>query len=440
MKFFGFSLLCAFVSCSGLLDTKTINDELATERCAAEQRNMDIEGGSFSLLTYNVAGLPSWISQSDPDVNSIQISPLLNNYDIVLVQEDWDYHQELTKHVNHEYLSSHSGTAGFGSGLNRMSRYKFAFLERITWNDSYGFFSHANDSLAPKGFTMARHFLSDGVVVDIYNHHADAGGSDGDHKARRGNFRQMMDAINRYSTGNAVIVAGDTNSGFGDNNEIRLLTDAGFSDGWADMNNNGIIPEVGQSGGRIDKILYRSSDSVTLTLNNFYNPKDLFKDKDGKDLSDHQPRAAEFSFMANIFPKISLKSSHNKYIVAEHNGGSAVNADRGKIGEWETFTLLNNDSDPGIIKNGDKVSIRTGNGYLLCADSNGNLAADRKWAGSWETFTLINHTSSTRSIQNGDVVSLRSAHNKYVVGESDGDCHADRSAIGSWEKFTIQIH
>ena len=44
--------------------------------------------GSFSLLTYNVAGLPEGLSSSRPSVNMALISKLLNRYDLALVQED----------------------------------------------------------------------------------------------------------------------------------------------------------------------------------------------------------------------------------------------------------------------------------------------------------------------------------------------------------------
>jgi hypothetical protein len=40
----------------------------------------------LSVLTYNVAGLPAEVSGSDPVANHPQISPLLNGYDLVLVQ------------------------------------------------------------------------------------------------------------------------------------------------------------------------------------------------------------------------------------------------------------------------------------------------------------------------------------------------------------------
>ena len=61
----------------------------------------DSDQGEFLALTYNVAGLPEPLSGSQPSVNIPQISPLLNSYDLVLVQEDFWYHNELKAQINH---------------------------------------------------------------------------------------------------------------------------------------------------------------------------------------------------------------------------------------------------------------------------------------------------------------------------------------------------
>ena len=50
--------------------------------------------GSFRVLSLNVAGLPGIISSSDPAKNTVKMSPLLNEYDLVSVQEDFAYHKQ----------------------------------------------------------------------------------------------------------------------------------------------------------------------------------------------------------------------------------------------------------------------------------------------------------------------------------------------------------
>ncbi|MFS1514338.1 hypothetical protein VQL36_18200 [Chengkuizengella sp. SCS-71B] len=254
--------------------------------------------GEFSLLTYNVAGLWDPVSQSSPATNTILISPKLNNYDIVLAQEDFNYHSDLIEKVNHPYLSSHSGIMGFGDGLSRVSMFPFTHFTRKEWNDCYGVFDSGTDCLTPKGFSFARHEVSDGVFVDIYNLHADAGGSQNDKDVRKKNFQQLLSKLNEWSTGNAIIVAGDFNSKYKYEGEVRQFVDAGFSDAWADIENGGIIPGIGESGDRIDKILYRSGDFIQLSVKDYAVPNDDFLDSAGKQLSDHQPVSAIFEYHA----------------------------------------------------------------------------------------------------------------------------------------------
>ena len=45
----------------------------------------------FTTLSYNVAGLPQEISKAQPREHIPLISPLLNDFDVVLTQEDFDW-------------------------------------------------------------------------------------------------------------------------------------------------------------------------------------------------------------------------------------------------------------------------------------------------------------------------------------------------------------
>ena len=64
-----------------------------------------VASGTFSALTYNVAGLPQGISKSNPASNTPQIGPKLNRYQLVLAQEDFVYHHLLTSSVQHLYAT-----------------------------------------------------------------------------------------------------------------------------------------------------------------------------------------------------------------------------------------------------------------------------------------------------------------------------------------------
>jgi hypothetical protein len=82
-----------------------------------EANASSVLSGEFLALTYNVAGLPQGLSKSNPEINTPLISPLLNRYDLVLVQEDWEtpepnpiapfrvYHELLNADARHSYQS-----------------------------------------------------------------------------------------------------------------------------------------------------------------------------------------------------------------------------------------------------------------------------------------------------------------------------------------------
>ena len=66
----------------------------------------------FLLLTYNVAGLPEGISSSHPRTNIPQISPMLNEFGIVLVQEDFSYHDLLVSEAADQLGDVEKGAGG----------------------------------------------------------------------------------------------------------------------------------------------------------------------------------------------------------------------------------------------------------------------------------------------------------------------------------------
>ncbi|MFF4036854.1 jacalin-like lectin [Streptomyces sp. NPDC001816] len=267
--------------------------------------------GTFNVLTYNVAGLPEGLSSSHPDTNTPLISPRLAGYDIVNVQEDFNYHAALYAGDNHPYRTATSGGAGIGDGLNTLSKYPFEDFERVKWNDCTG-----TNCLTPKGFTLARVRLAEGVFVDLYNLHPNADDTDDALAARRANIAQVSAFIKANSAGNAVIVMGDTNTRYtraGDN--IRtLVDDNGLTDAWVQQVSSGTAPTQGADPllcptsapsndcEVVDKVLYRGSNLVNLTATRYNDEWAKFLDSSGGNLSDHFPHTVDFSYTLN--PKL----------------------------------------------------------------------------------------------------------------------------------------
>lgn len=298
--------------------------------------------GSFSAVTFNVAGLPEILQNNDvpgdKTENTATIGTKFSDYgfDIIHVQEDFNYHATLYEYDNHTYRTATSGGVPFGSGLNTLSNYDWIDFTRVEWDDCSN--ASGADCLTPKGFTFMRMKIDQGVWIDVYNLHTDAGyGSclsfspstfskhtqqctfqtphtsissssplthpsteDADQTARQSNIQQVADHIDTYSTGNAVLVFGDTNSRYTRTlDNIRLFsTQSSLTDAWVQIIHAGTPPSVESlcdnpsttpSCETVDKLFYRGSPAVNLTATAFEYASSMFLQSNGSILSDHNP-------------------------------------------------------------------------------------------------------------------------------------------------------
>ncbi|MFJ3306416.1 jacalin-like lectin [Streptomyces sp. NPDC086549] len=272
--------------------------------------------GTFSVLTYNVAGLPEALSSAPTprDTSTTEIGRRIAPYDIVNVQEDFNYHAYLYSTDTHPYRTATSGGAGIGSGLNTVSNYAWDGddFERVGWNSCQ---LDSGDCLTPKGFTFMRERLAEGVYVDFYNLHTNAGTNDGDLASRADNLNQLTSFIQSHSAGNAVVVMGDTNTRYTRTGDTIAEFGAanGLTDAWVQLIRGGTPPAKGsdalvcdQTGATVpntcevvDKVLYRSSKLVTLNATSYNNEHAKFLTSDGLMLSDHDPITVGFSWSQN---------------------------------------------------------------------------------------------------------------------------------------------
>ena len=264
--------------------------------------------GSFTALTYNIAGLPDGLSSAPTPraPATTAIGGRLGPYDIVNVQEDFNYHSYLYGADAHPYRTPTSGIAGFGSGLNTLSAMPYDGLRRVTWDRCW---IVEADCLTPKGFTYARVRLAEGAELDLYNLHADAGDTDGDRDARNAGYAQLTAFIRAHSAGRAVLVMGDTNARYTTSGEsiAAFASDNGLTDAWVKLVRGGAVPAPGSptcegqasaSCEAIDKVLYRDGDGVRLTATAYADDHDAFLDGDGVMLSDHDPISVRFDWSA----------------------------------------------------------------------------------------------------------------------------------------------
>jgi hypothetical protein len=286
-----------------------------------------VETGTFRALSYNVAGLPEPLSGSDSDVNSPLISPLLNGYDLVLLQEDWVdpdpplagidfHHDDIVSAVTHPYRSvpappplgtdPRRPTALVADGLNLLSVFPFGEVRRVMWDGCFGgpdtSDGGAGDCLSQKGFMVTTVSLAPGVEVDVYNLHAEAGATRTDQDLSAAQFDQLADYIETNSAGRAVVLGGDTN----------LHTDDTHPDSWGEdgsiwrrfLERTGLrdvcdVVRCGDDGHSIDKFAFRSGGGLTLEPRSHRFERDVFvRPSDGQPLSDHDALRVDFTWSA----------------------------------------------------------------------------------------------------------------------------------------------
>lgn len=164
----------------------------------------------FLIASYNVQCRPFF---DQPKEKLPKISPLLNRFDVVLIQECFTRHDLLWGEAtfpNKIYFGSRANaTKAIGSGLSILSRLPVREAVMEHFRDV----GELQNRPASKGILMARLLLGD-LMLDVYNTHMEAGATDAAHRAQMGQARQMVELVNKSSPPeHAVIVMGDFNIG-----------------------------------------------------------------------------------------------------------------------------------------------------------------------------------------------------------------------------------
>ncbi|MDT0468386.1 jacalin-like lectin [Streptomyces gibsoniae] len=391
--------------------------------------------GTFRVLSYNVAGLPEGLSSAPTPRQSstTTIGGRLGPYDIVHVQEDFNYHSYLYASDTHPYRTPTSGGAGIGSGLNTLSDlpYDTDDFERVHWNSCQ---YDSGDCLTPKGFTFMRERLAEGVYVDFYNLHTNAGTNDGDLASRADNLSQLTDFIRTHSADNAVVVMGDTNTRYTRSGDTiaEFAAANGLTDAWVQLVRGGTPPVKGSdalvcdenavtnSCEVVDKVLYRGSKLVSLNATSYNNEHAKFLTDDGLMLSDHDPITATFGWSRNSAFQLSdqFGGPHGDYF----NDIDGVSA-----GARATSITLRSGSRV------DRVGLTLGNGTTLAHGGTGGTASSLT-LGSGEYVTSAQlcegqYDGHTRIFYAKFTTNLG---NSLAGGTTTSDC-VTRTAPSGWQ-------
>ena len=267
--------------------------------CASKDGNTNTpspSSGSVSSLSYNVHGLPSEITGDDTPGRMIAIAPRLESWDIVGLQEDFDdaNHDRLTASSTHStHLRFEDKLAGraYGSGLAVLARADLLDYRHTHYSACNGVLDSSSDCLASKGFQAVRLAFGD-ASIDVYNSHLEAGGGEDDREARQVQIEELIESLQTWSAGKAVIFTADFNLRPSDPTDLPLMTqlreEAALFDACTEL-------ECSEPD-HIDQILFRSGDAIQLDPTLWENVSAQFRSDDGADLSDHPAISASFDW------------------------------------------------------------------------------------------------------------------------------------------------
>ena len=311
------------------------------------------EAETFSIATLNVDGLPQKIlvAKVNPDGpgggGSVRIGRYLQKrgYDLMMMQEDFNYHEELTVPLEDDYQadawSGDVGVDGRQIDFLHLQNHRFecdglmgtwkngitlTATTRTPWTANFGKFSHALDGMVTKGFRRYEFTVPvgfpGGMQIVVYNMHMDAGdtadereGKDSlDRDARLKQWSQLREDILAHLDTRPVIVVGDLNSYYCRDqikkNFIDAIETTGRAqvyDAWVELHNNGKYPDpvegivcceadgnILESGEVLDKVLYVNPTDGTAIHAVSYQLDTVGYLHDGKMLGDHYPVAVTF--------------------------------------------------------------------------------------------------------------------------------------------------
>jgi endonuclease/exonuclease/phosphatase family metal-dependent hydrolase len=265
----------------------------------------------LSVLSYNTHGLRGSFVDDDPAARFPQIGRLVNGYDVVLLQEDFAYHRSIRKNAWHGIqrrgnpqdrnpianLLAPIVCGRCGSGLSTLIDLGETALlaeHREAYRDYSGWFNARNDAWVTKGLLALRVRLPDGVVIDVYNSHLDAGKKPKrvrDQRTRDRQLAQLERAIRGFSGSGALIVAGDFNE-----REDRANPSLREFVGALGLNESGARTDP-RWRPRCDYIFYRGDARTEIALLEAGEAEE-FRDASGRPLSDHPAIRARFQIRA----------------------------------------------------------------------------------------------------------------------------------------------
>jgi endonuclease/exonuclease/phosphatase family metal-dependent hydrolase len=262
----------------------------------------------LSILSYNVHGLFRLAAKDRPRDRMPTIGWLANKYDVVLLQEDFEFPDVVAHQIQN--AASHRGNGMWGHPvlvLAKLVAFPFTFwvprfsppygsgltthvpaemdvadaVTRKPYDDCAGWVGSQLDCWARKGFLRVRVRTPDGAEVDVYNTHIEAGSSKRSVRSRRHNFETLTRAIEKLSAGRAVVVGGDFNVDYSVPQDRETITQFRVRLGLEDSGAGPQLPVWRER----DFLLFRSGIGAKITVESAGEATEFVSG--GRALSDH---------------------------------------------------------------------------------------------------------------------------------------------------------
>lgn len=243
--------------------------------------------GTLDVLTYNIHALPSVVTGDDTLGRIHQIAPLLGDFDLIGIQEDWmdEYHSILVESAGLPYVDRFDAPLNddkvYGAGLSLLGKNNILKAQHIHYESCFGLLENASDCFASKGLQFAELDI-EGMTFHVYNTHLEAGSGPEDQDVRALQVDTILTVMAQNSTNLPVILMGDFNLEPDKEEEDMLLSRLRDEAGLRLTCTQVDCAEPNH----IDQIYIRSGNDVGLDVL-LWERREDFIDEQGVSLSDH---------------------------------------------------------------------------------------------------------------------------------------------------------
>lgn len=397
---------------------------------------------TFNATALNVDGLPEKISfvtvnEGAPGAEGAALmgnAIAKQNWDIVGLSEDFNYHSELTAPLTEYYhIGTHRGgvsglsndTDGLGLLVAKRDDTSFSGESWTEWSTYNGYTDSGADGLIEKGFRYYAVTIASGIVIDVYVLHMDADSNAGDIEARETQLAQLAAYIKGTSNKRPILIIGDTNcrytrehlqTGFIDviNADSRFT----IKDAWVEKMWDGVYPTYGtdammwynapynnNTGEVVDKIFYINNTESSLTIEaNSYLHNTSFG------VSDHYPVIVNFTITDPTATALTAAEKEAANTLDNIQAGSTTSKPTW-LGEQ-------------IVSGNSYYVMNVGTGEYIKVGATWQTQATSGYAGTPITVTsLSDGTYSLATIGNSRGNKLTATEYPYMDG-TDSEVHA----------------